>query len=300
MPESLASRIEKLKAKRNAIILAHNYQPPEIQDIADLCGDSLELSIQAAKTEADVIVFCGVQFMAETASILCPDKTVLLPDSTAGCPMADMITPEQLAKRLEELPEAAVVTYVNSSAAVKAMSSICCTSANSIKVAEGIDASEILMVPDRNLARYTATQTHKTIYAWDGYCPYHDALTPESVTARRQEYPEALFMAHPECREAVLEIADAVASTSGMLKYARSSDAPTFIVGTEVGLLHPLKKACPDKLFIPASDAMVCADMKKITRTAVARSLETLSGEVKVPESIREPAMQAVQKMIEL
>jgi len=300
MPESLASRIEKLKARQNAIILAHNYQPPEIQDMADLCGDSLELSIQAAKTEADVIVFCGVQFMAETASILCPDKTVLLPDSTAGCPMADMITPDQLAKRLEELPGAAVVTYVNSSAAVKAMSSICCTSANSIKVAAGIDASEILMVPDRNLARYTATKTHKTIYAWDGYCPYHDALTPEAVTARRQEYPEALFMAHPECREAVLEIADAVASTSGMLKYAQSSDAPAFIVGTEVGLLHPLKKACPDKLFIPASEAMVCTDMKKITRTAVARSLETLSGEVKVPKSIREPAMGAVQKMIEL
>ncbi len=300
MPEAIIDRIQRLKTQKNALILAHNYQPPEIQDMADMCGDSLELSIRAAKTSADIIVFCGVQFMAETASILCPDKTILLPDPSAGCPMADMITPQQLSARLKELPDVPVVTYVNSSAAVKAMSSICCTSANSIKVAQNLNSREILMVPDRNLARYTAMKTRKTIYAWDGYCPYHDALTSETVTARRQEYPDAVFMAHPECRMEVLEIADAVASTSGMLKYARSSEAASFIVGTEIGLLHTLKKACPTKTFIPASDALRCVDMKKISLTDVAESLENLKGEVKVAEHIRKPAMQAVQKMIEL
>ncbi len=300
MQEKLTGTINRLKTERNAIILAHNYQPPEIQDIADLCGDSLELSIKASQTAADVIVFCGVQFMAETASILCPDKTVLLPDKTAGCPMADMITPHQLSARIKESPDIPVVTYVNSSAAVKAMSTICCTSANSVKVANSLISQEILMVPDRNLARYTATKTDKTIYAWDGYCPYHDRLTPEEVTRRRQEFPGALFMAHPECRTAVLEIADAVASTSGMLKFATESDAQTLIVGTEAGLIYPLKKACPDKTFVAASEAMVCPDMKKIGLADVAESLEQLAGEVKVPDHIREPALGAVQKMIEL
>jgi len=300
MEENLAKTIQKLKNKKNAIILAHNYQPAEIQDIADLCGDSLELSIQASKTGADVIVFCGVHFMAETASILCPDKTILLPDPTAGCPMAEMVTPEQLSARIREFPDIPVVTYVNSSAAVKAMSTICCTSANSIKVVNSLHSQDVLMVPDRNLAHYTATKTDKTIYAWEGYCPYHDQLTVEEVAARRQEYPEALFMAHPECRMEVLEIADEVASTSGMLAYARNSEARSLIVGTEVGLLYPLQKACPDKSFVAASENMKCADMKKIKPADVAASLEDLRGLVKVPEHIREPAMQAVRKMIEL
>ncbi len=300
MEKNHEKTIKKLKNEKNAIILAHNYQPPEIQDIADLCGDSLELSIRASKTDADVIVFCGVHFMAETASILCPDKTILLPDPTAGCPMADMVTPQQLSARIKEFPDMPVVTYVNSSAAVKAMSTVCCTSANSIKVVNSLYSQDILMVPDKNLARYTAMKTNKTIYAWEGYCPYHNLLTTEEVTARRQEYPEALFMAHPECRPEVLEIADAVDSTSGMLSYAQNSGAQTFIVGTEIGLLHPLKKACPDKTFIPASERMRCADMKKITLAGVADSLGKLSGVVKVPEHIREPAMRAVRKMIEL
>ena len=300
MQEHVTETISRLKTEKNAIILAHNYQPPEIQDIADLCGDSLELSIKASKTEAAVIVFCGVHFMAETASILCPDKIVLLPNKGAGCPMADMVTPQQLSDRLKSFSDIPVVTYVNSSAAVKAMSTICCTSANSIRVAESLDSQEILMVPDRNLARYTAAKTNKTIHAWDGYCPYHDRLTPEDVKKRRQEHPGAIFIAHPECRTEVLEIADAVASTSGMLKYAQESNAQTFIIGTEVGLLYPLQKACPEKMFIAASEAMRCEDMKKISLADVAASLESLSGEVKVPEHIRQPAMGAVQKMIEL
>lgn len=300
MTAEIIQRIQELKREKNAVILAHNYQPPHVQDIADMCGDSLELSIRASKTKADIIVFCGVRFMAETASVLCPQKTVLLPAEEAGCPMADMITDTQLAQWREQFPHIPVIAYVNSSAAVKALASICCTSANSIKVAESLSADKVLLVPDRNLARYTDTKSGKTVHAWSGYCPYHERLSLETVQRRRGQYPGALFMAHPECRTEVLETADKVASTSGMLAYARSSEAKSFIVGTEVGLLYPLRKACPDKLFVAASGRMECVDMKKIGLEAVAASLENLSGVVKVPEHIREPAMRAVQNMIDL
>jgi len=281
-------------------MLAHNYQPPEIQDLADLCGDSLELSIKAAQTDAEVIVFCGVHFMAETASILSPDKTVLLPRKDAGCPMADMIMPETLKARLDELTSMPVVTYVNSPASVKALSTICCTSSNAIKVANSLDAAEILMTPDRNLAKYAASHTSKKIHIWDGYCPIHDILTPEDVKKAKQEHPDAIFVAHPECRLEVLALADNVLSTSGMIRYARKSKSSAFIVGTEVGLLYPLKKANPDKDFYPASMAMECPDMKKITLPDVARSLEFMEGQVKVPENIQRPALIAVQRMIDL
>ncbi len=281
-------------------MLSHNYQPPEIQDVADLCGDSLELSIKAAQTDAEVIVFCGVHFMAETASILSPDKTVLLPREDAGCLMADMIEPEGLQAMLDKLPPMPVVTYVNSTAAVKALSTICCTSANVVDVVNSLDADEILMTPDRNLALYAASQTKKKIHTWDGYCPTHDRLKPEDVNHARRTYPDAIFMAHPECRPEVLELADVIRSTSGMIRYAKESKASTFIVGTEVGLLYPLKKANPDKLFYPASSKMLCKNMKKISLEDVARSLELMEGEVKVPENIRQPAFKAVQKMIDL
>jgi len=281
-------------------MLVHNYQPPEIQDIADLCGDSLELSIKAAQTHADTIVFCGVHFMAETASILSPDKTVLLPRKDAGCPMADMITPEALKNKLDKLPHMPVVTYVNSTAAVKALSTICCTSANSIAVANSLDAQEILMVPDRNLARYTASHTNKKVHVWNGYCPVHDLLTREHVKKVKQMYPDAVFMAHPECRPEVLALADHVFSTSGMIRFAAESRHRAFIVGTEVGLLYPLKKANPGKEFYPASDAMECPDMKKITLHDIFRSLELLEGEVKVPEEIQRLALKAVQRMVGL
>ncbi|HMA67970.1 MAG TPA: quinolinate synthase NadA [Desulfosalsimonadaceae bacterium] len=300
MAEDIIQRIEKLKREKNAVILAHNYQPPHIQDIADMCGDSLELSIRASRTEAGIIVFCGVQFMAETASVLCPQKTVILPAEGAGCPMADMITDIQLANWRKKSAGIPVIAYVNSSAAVKALADICCTSANSIKVAESLFADEVLLVPDRNLARYTDANSAKSVHAWNGYCPYHERLSLETVERRRGQYPDALFMAHPECRPEVLETADQVASTSGMLAFARSSEAKSFIVGTEVGLLHPLRKACPDKLFVAASERMECVDMKKISLEAVAASLENLSGVVRVPEHVREPAMRAVQNMIEL
>ncbi|MCB2144915.1 MAG: quinolinate synthase NadA [Deltaproteobacteria bacterium] len=296
----MQARIRKLLKQRNAIMLAHNYQPPEIQEMADLCGDSLELSIRAADTDAEMIVFCGVHFMAETASILSPDKTVLLPRADAGCPMADMITPVALSARLRTTPEMPVVTYVNSPAAVKALSTICCTSANAVEVVNSLDTDELLMTPDRNLARNTARHTTRKIHLWDGCCPVHDRLTVADVAAARAAHPGAVFIAHPECRPEVVDIADAALSTSGMIRFAAESDATEFIVGTEVGLLYPLVQKIPGKKFYPASEKMVCPDMKKITPQDILACLEDLSGQVKVPEDIRIPALAAVTRMIDL
>lgn len=295
---TISAQLGKLKADRNAIILAHNYQPPEIQDLADLCGDSLELSIKASETAADVIVFCGVHFMAETASILCPEKTVLLPAPNAGCPMADMITPEKLAARKKEVGNIPVITYVNSTAAVKAVSTICCTSANSIRIAESLDSPEILMTPDRNLADYTAAHTGKTIHRWEGCCPIHDALRAEDVIKAKERFPEAVVMAHPECRPEVLALADAVLSTSGMLRHAAAAAENTFLVATENGLLHPLQKACPGKAFHPVSKKMVCPDMKRVKPEAIVSCLTDLRPEVRVPEDIARQALQAVKQML--
>jgi len=296
----MKEKIRRIARERNAVILAHNYQPPEIQDLADLCGDSLELSMRAAKTDAEVIVFCGVHFMAETASILCPQKTVLLPRADAGCPMADMVTPPGLEGAIHAAPEVPVVTYVNSSAAVKALSTICCTSANVLKVVDSIEAPEIFMVPDRNLARYAAGRTDKKVRWWDGFCPVHDALTPEQVHRVRQRHPEAEFMAHPECRHEILEMADVIVSTSGMIRHAAASKRREFIVGTEAGLVYALQKANPDKAFYPVSEQMICPDMKKIRLADVLNSLEHTVGEVRVPEDIRRPALKAVRRMLEL
>jgi quinolinate synthase len=296
----MKDKIKKLLKKRNAVMLAHNYQPREIQDLADLCGDSLELSIQASRTKADVILFCGVNFMAETASVLSPQKTVLLPKHDAGCPMADMITPQALKARMAELGPMPVVTYVNSPASVKALSTICCTSANAIAVVNSLDADAVLMTPDRNLARNTAVHTDKKIHLWDGCCPIHDLLTPGDIEKARQAHPRAAVMAHPECRPEVVALADAALSTSGMVRYAQSSDKTEFIMATETGMLYPLQKANPGKRFYAASERMVCTDMKKITLADIVRCLENMEGQVKVPEDIREPALQAVQRMIEL
>ena len=296
----IKQKIRGLVADRRAVILAHNYQPPEIQELADLCGDSLELSIKASQTDAEVIVFCGVHFMAETASIISPEKTVLLPRHDAGCPMADMVDPDSLAAKLAKLTPMPVVTYVNSTAAVKALSTICCTSANVVRVVNSLPEDEILMTPDRNLALYAASQTNKKIQIWEGYCPTHDRLTPGDVKTAREKHPGAVFIAHPECRPEVLALADAVASTSGMLRFVRESSHGAFIVGTESGLLYPMKKDNPGKAFYPASEKMVCPNMKKISLDDVARSLEDMTGEVKVPEDIRRPALKAVQKMLDL
>ncbi len=296
----MIAKIKALAKKRNAIILAHNYQPPEIQDLADLCGDSLELSRKAAQTEAGVIVFCGVHFMAETASILSPDKKVLLPRMDAGCLMADMITAEALQAKINTLPPMPVVTYVNSTAEVKALSTVCCTSANVVQVVNSLDAGEMLLTPDRNLAMYAAAKTGKKIHIWEGYCPTHEWLKPEDVEQARAEHPGAVFLAHPECRPEIVQMADVVASTSGMLRHAAQAREKAFIIGTEMGILHPLKKIAPDKAFYPASEKMTCKNMKKISLQDVLKSLEELSGEVKVPEKIRIPALKAVQAMIDL
>jgi len=296
--EAIKQKIRALLKEKKAILLAHNYVLPEVQDVADLCGDSLELSIKAAATDADVIVFCGVHFMAETASILSPTKTVLLPVKEAGCPMADMVTPDSLAARKAELPGVPVVTYVNSSAAVKALSDVCCTSANVVKVVNSLSEKEVLMTPDRNLAQYAASQTDKTIHLWDGYCPFHNTLTAQTALAVKAKHPGAIFMAHPECPPEVLAVADVVTSTSGMLRYASESSETTFIVGTEVGILYPLSCQNPGKIFLPASLEMTCADMKRIRLDDIVTCLDTLTGVVKVPEEIRVPALSAVEKMV--
>ena len=292
--------IKKLLKEKNAIMLAHNYQPPEIQDMADMCGDSLELSIRAADTDAEVIVFCGVHFMAETASIISPDKTVLLPRHDAGCLMADMIDAESLEAKKASMAPMPVVTYVNSTAEVKALSTICCTSANVVKVVNSLPEKEMLLAPDRNLAMYAASKTNKTIHVWDGYCPTHEWLTAADAAKAKADHPEAVFMAHPECRPDVLVLADVVESTSGMLRYASQSPHKAFIVGTETGLLHPMQKQNPDKTFYPASKKMVCRNMKRIGMSDVALCLENLSGQVKVPEDIRIPALAAVTRMLDL
>ncbi len=282
-------------------MLAHNYQRPEIQDCADLCGDSLELSIRASRTQADMIVFCGVHFMAETASVLCPGKKVILPVPAAGCPMADTISARDLKAMKELHPDAVVVSYVNTTAEVKAESDLCCTSANSVRVINSIPLErEIIMVPDRNLSLYTKKKTGREIHYWNGYCPIHEKLTASKVLSVKRKYPDALFMAHPECRPEVLEIADEVSSTSGMLVLAARSKAITMIVGTETGILYPLSLAAPDKVFLPADPDMVCADMKRISLEDVLNSLENEGPEVKVPKDTADRARIAVKKMLEI
>ena len=298
-PEEVRKSIRRLLKERNAILLAHNYQPPEIQEIADICGDSLELSIKASQTDAEVIVFCGVHFMAETASILCPQKTILLPVANAGCPMADMITAEALIKKRKEMPDVVVISYVNTSADVKAESDICCTSANVIQVAHSVPPEKpIFMTPDRNLAQYASSRSGRDIRYWDGYCPIHNNLQVEQVLKAKSAHPGAPFLAHPECPPEILDLADEIKSTSGILAYAAHSDEKGFIIGTEVGILHPLKKANPEKKFFPADPEMSCPDMKKIGLPHIQLALENLHPEVRVPQEIRVRAKAAVERML--
>ena len=284
--------------RRNAILLAHNYQPGEIQDVADLTGDSLGLSQEAAKTEAEVIVFCGVHFMAETAAILCPEKTVLLPRIDAGCFMAETITADLLKARKAELPGVPVVTYVNSSAAVKAESDICCTSANAVRVVNSLPQDQVLMVPDRNLALYTQRYSKKKIFLWEGCCNVHDALSRDEVLACKAAHPGAPFIAHPECRPEVLDLAEVIRSTAGMLSYVRQAPETEFIIGTEKGIIHTLIKENPGKRFFSPSERLLCPDMKKISLDDVLTALRDLSPVVTVPENIRIPALQAVNRML--
>lgn len=299
--EKLQKDIRKLLKEKEAILLAHNYQVPEVQDIADLRGDSLELSMKASKTDAKVIVFCGVHFMAETASILSPDKTVLLPVLDAGCPMADMIKASDIENLKNEDPDVVIISYVNTTAEVKAETDICCTSANVVQVVNSVEPSKrIFMTPDRNLALYAQKQTKREIDSWDGYCPIHNKLTAETVKKRKEEHPDALFVAHPECRPEVLELADAIRSTSGMIKFVKNSASKKFIIGTETGLLYPLSQANPDKELIPADRGMICPNMKKTGLEDVLEAIETMEPVVEVSENIRKRAIQAVQRMLQI
>jgi len=295
----LKKEIRSLLTERKAVLLAHNYQRDEIQEIADITGDSLGLSQEAARSEAEVIVFCGVHFMAESAAILSPDKTVLLPRMDAGCPMADMVTAEDLRAYRAAHPEAVVVTYVNSSAEVKALSDICCTSGNAVNVVRSIPpGKDIFMVPDRNLAHYVARISGRPLSWWDGYCPTHERVTAEEVRKAKAAHPEALLIVHPECRPEVVAMADAVLSTSGMYGYCRRSPAREFIVGTEMGILYRLRKENPDKKFRLASRALICPNMKITTLEDVRDALDTLSPAVTVPPEIREKAHAALEAML--
>jgi len=295
----MAALVEQLKKEMNAVILAHFYQPPEIQDVADVVADSLQLAVQAAETDADVIVFCGVHFMAESAKILNPDKTVLLPVLQAGCPMADMVTAEQLREWKREHPGYAIVTYVNSSAEVKAESDICCTSSNALNVVRSLPPDQpIMFVPDRNLGSWIKNQTGRDMELWPGYCPIHDQLTAQEIKDQLQRYPESVVVVHPEVPPEVAELADAVRSTAGILKYVQESSAREFIIGTEEGFFHTLQKHCPDKVFHLARTEFLCEDMKKINLEILADALKHRKYQVEVPEEIRSRAVQSLQRML--
>ena len=296
----IIQKIDRLKKERNAVILAHNYQLPEVQDIADHCGDSLELSRIAAKSDKKVIVFCGVYFMAETASILCPDKTILIPDPMAGCPMANMIDAEDVRQLKARHPKAVVVGYVNTPAEVKAELDVCCTSTNAIDIISKIKDEEIIFVPDKYLADYVSRKTNKRLITWEGYCPTHFKILPEDIIKKVRQHPGAKVMVHPECRPEVVELADEVLSTGKMCVFAKKSSAREFIVGTEAGMIHRLQKDNPDKKFYPASDNAVCPNMKRTTLEKVLWSLEENKTVVSVSDDIRRRARSAIDKMVEL
>jgi len=301
MDKGVIEKIEVLKQERNALILAHNYQPGEIQDLADITGDSLGLSKEAASTEADVIVFCGVHFMAETASILSPAKKVLMPDKTCGCPMADMITAEQLRELKSKHPDALVVSYVNSSAAVKAESDYCCTSANAVEVVESIpENKEIIFVPDQHLGRFAEERTGRELMLWPGYCPSHVVITVEDIQSARDKLPGGVVITHPECTEPVKELSDELLSTGQMLRFVKQSKKSRFIVATETGMIHALRKVRADAEFIAASERAVCPNMKKVTIDKIISSLEDMKYEVKVADEIREKAKKAIERMVEI
>jgi len=303
---NIVEKIKSLKKRRKAVILAHNYQPGEIQDIADFTGDSLGLSIKAAQTNAEVIVFCGVYFMAETAAILSPEKTVLLPEKLAGCPMADMITAEQLRDLKVKHPGSPVVCYVNSPAEVKAESDYCCTSANAVEVVNSLPKDKkVIFVPDRYLGGFVAQQTSRELILWPGYCPTHMMITEDDIKKAKARFPDAIVMAHPECTETVRRISDQILSTGQMLKFVGQSPAKRFIVATETGIIYTLSKENPDVEFIAASQKAVCPNMKKITLEKVLWALEDSARdgskyEVTVPDKIRVKAKKALDRMIEI
>lgn len=295
--ENYVSKIEELRKKRKAVILAHVYQTGNVQDIADFTGDSLELSRKAVDTDADVIVFCGVRFMAETAAVLNPDKIVLLPDMNAGCELADMATAEALRKKKKQYPDAVFVSYVNSSAVIKAESDVCCTSANAVNIVNSIEQNQILFLPDRNLGSYAAEMTGKNVVKWDGYCYVHEDIKLGTIEKLKNSHPDAKLIVHPECKKALRDLSDYIGSTSQMLSYVAKSDQKKFIVGTEDGFIHALQKENPDKKFY--SVGAFCSGMKQINLEKVENALEKMQFRVIVPEEIRIKAHYALKKMLE-
>ncbi len=302
MSENLTARIAELKQQRNAIILAHNYQRGEIQDIADFTGDSLGLARKAAGTDADVIIFCGVHFMAEMAAIINPDRIVLIPDTNAGCPMADMINARQLRKLKSQHPDAAVVCYVNSTAAIKAESDVCCTSANAPDIMASIPPERpVIFVPDKSLGSWAAKKLGRdNVILWDGYCPTHHRILARDIMERKAEHPGAKVAVHPECTEDVIELADEVGSTSGILRFACESGAKEVIMGTEIGMLHRIRKECPGVEIYPASPLADCPNMKLNTLEKVIWSLEDMEYRVTVDPAVADGAKRAIEKMLEI
>lgn len=297
--DEINEKILKLKEQREAVILAHNYQLGEVQDIADFVGDSLDLSQKASQTDAKVIVFCGVHFMAETASLLCPDKVVLLPDENAGCPMAEMVTAADLREKKKQFTEASVVCYINSTAEVKAESDICCTSSNALKVVKTLPEDKpILFVPDRYLGSYVSAQSDRQIQLWPGYCPTHLRITAKDILRLKEEYPKAKVLVHPECRSEVVALAELALGTGGMLRYIRESEEETFVIGTEIGIIYRMRKENPSKRFIPASEQAICPNMKLISLEKILWSLEEMSFQVTVADELRNKAKSAVEKML--
>lgn len=301
MQQDIVEQIAALKKERNAIILAHNYQLPDVQDIADHVGDSLELARISQSIAQDTIVLCGVLFMAEITKILNPDKTVLMPDQHAGCPMANMITPLQLADAKKEHPGAAVMCYVNSTAETKALSDICCTSANGVKVAGALGENEIIFIPDQYLGAYVARQMpDKKFHLWPGYCPTHMVFSREGLARLKQKYPDARIVAHPECRLDVQEVADQICSTSQMITYARQNEASQFIICTELGMLHRLEKENPSKTFIPGSPNALCPNMKITSLERILWSLERMESRIEVGAPTRSRALGSIERMLKV
>ena len=294
----LKQKIAGLKEELKAVIVAHNYQRAEVQDIADFVGDSLELSRQCTEVDAETIVFCGVRFMAESAAILNPDRTVLLSEGSAGCPLADMINIDELRGWKQRYPGASVVCYINSSAESKAESDVCCTSANGVQIVNSMPSNDILFVPDQNLGHYISTQTTKNIVLYPGFCYVHHRLKPEQVKLAKQVHPEAQVLVHPECRPEVIALADAALSTSQMLRYVKASSHNSFIIGTEEGIVHRLRLENPDKSFYLITNSQICTDMKKTTLETLARTMESRQNIVTVPEEVRLKAKQAIDRML--
>lgn len=297
--EELQQKVADLKRQRNAVLLVHNYQIPEVQDVADYLGDSLGLSRKAAQTDADVIVFCGVHFMAETAKLLSPDRPVLLPDKDAGCPMADMVDAKKLREFRKDHPGVPVVAYVNTSAETKAEADICCTSANAVEIVNSVDADEVIFVPDCHLGSYAQEHTDKKVILWEGYCPTHVMISPEAIREAKEKHPDAKVIVHGECPKEVRDLADGVMSTGGMVRFAKETDADEVIVGTEYGLVYRLQKENPKKTFY-ALEMAVCRNMKKITLPKVLAALEKMQYQIEIPQDIADRARDAVERMLEV